>query len=74
MRVLKLAIPAAIVMAGFLVCTSTSFGKMEYAKKENKKCVDCHSKTGDKDTMAKSLTDMGKYYKEHNHSLDGYKK
>jgi len=40
----------------------------EYAKKTGKKCADCHVHGNPKE-----LTDMGKYYKEHNHSLDGYK-
>jgi hypothetical protein len=40
----------------------------EYAKKEGKKCTDCHVNGN-----PKQLTDMGKYYKEHNHSLKGYK-
>jgi hypothetical protein len=42
--------------------------KPEYAKKEGKNCVFCHVKMG-----SKELNDAGKYYKEHNHSLEGYK-
>ena len=63
MGVLKLAIPSAILMAGFLVCTTASFGKPEYAKKEGKTCVYCHVKAG-----AKDLNDVGKCYKT-DHSL-----
>ena len=74
MRVLKLAVPSAILLAGFLLCTTASYGTMEYAKKEKKSCTFCHSKvSSDKAEMAKNQTDAGKYYKEHNHSLDGYK-
>jgi len=40
----------------------------QYAKATGKKCVDCHVNGN-----PKVLTDMGKYYKEHNHSLEGYK-
>jgi hypothetical protein len=69
MRTLKLAIPAAVLMLGFLVCTSASYGKPEYAKKESKTCTFCHVKLGDKE-----LNDTGKYYQAHEHSLDGYKK
>jgi hypothetical protein len=69
MRTLKLAIPAAVLMVGFLVCTSASYGKPEYAKKEGKTCTFCHVKLGDKE-----LNDTGKYYQTHEHSLDGYKK
>jgi len=40
----------------------------QYAKATGKKCTDCHVNGN-----PKQLTDMGKYYKEHNHSLKGYK-
>ena len=64
MRILKLAVPSAILMAGFLVCTTSSFGKPEYAKKEGKTCVSCHVKAG-----AKDLNDTGKCYAKNDHSL-----
>ncbi len=73
MRILKLALPSAILMAGFLVCTTASYGTMDYAKKEKKACTFCHTKmVTDKAEMAKNQTEAGKYYKDHNHSLDGY--
>ena len=74
MRAFKLMIPTALLAAGFLVCTTASYGTPEYSKKEKKTCTFCHSqvKPADKDLMKKSLTDAGKYYGEHNHSLDGY--
>jgi hypothetical protein len=73
MRLLKLAVPSVILMAGFLVCTTASYGTPEYAKKEKKTCTFCHTKmVADKVEMAKNPTDAGKYYKDHNHSLDGY--
>ena len=68
MRPLKIAVPASILAAGLLVPVVPVHGKPEYAKSEKKSCITCHVKTG-----AKELNDVGKYYKEHNHSLDGYK-
>ncbi len=74
MRALKVVLPAAILMTGFLVCTTASYGTPEYAKKEKKACTYCHTKmVPDKTEMAKNQTDAGKYYKDHDHSLDGYK-
>ena len=35
-------------MTGFLLCTTATYGKPEYAKKE-KKCAYCHTKMGSKD-------------------------
>jgi hypothetical protein len=59
MRTLKLAIPSAILAAGFLVCTTSSYGTPAIAKKEGKTCTFCHVKAGQKD-----LNDTGKCYKE----------
>ncbi len=74
MRVWKLVLPSFVLMTGFLVCTTASYGTQEYAKKEKKSCTFCHVKmSSDKAEMAKNQTDAGKYYKEHDHSLDGYK-
>uniref|UniRef100_Q01SY8 Uncharacterized protein n=1 Tax=Solibacter usitatus (strain Ellin6076) TaxID=234267 RepID=Q01SY8_SOLUE len=73
MHALKLAVPAVILMTGFLVCTSATYGKPEYAKKESKSCTFCHGKIDSKkEVMAGNLTDAGKYYKDHDHKLDGY--
>ena len=70
MRSLKLVIPAAIVLTGFFVCTSTSYGTAEYTKKEKKGCTYCHAKQStDKAEMAKNLNDVGTCYKENDHSL-----
>ena len=46
----------------------------DYAKKEKKGCNFCHSKVAptDKELMKKSLTDAGKYYQSHDHSLTGF--
>jgi cytochrome c553 len=83
MRNWKLVIPAVIVMSGFLFCTTASFGKPEYQKKENlKSCTACHVKVGAPDAMKKdpNLNDLGTCYSKNNHSLanckvpDGVKK
>jgi hypothetical protein len=69
MRMLKLAIPAGIAAVGFLLCTTVTYGKPEYMKKENlKSCTGCHSKMGmTKDSP--NLNDLGKCYSENDHSL-----
>ena len=64
MRAMKLALPAAILMTGFLLCTSATYGKPEYSKKEKQACVYCHTKMG-----AKDLNDTGKCYQANDHSL-----
>jgi hypothetical protein len=76
MRSIKLVIPALLVMGGFLVCTTATYGTPTYAKKEGKdgqmmKCTVCHNKVGAPDAMKKdpNLTDTGKCYKDNDHSL-----
>jgi hypothetical protein len=65
---LKLILPAAIVLAGFLVCSTASYGKPEFTKSTKKTCTYCHV---DATKAPKELKDPGKYYQEHK-SLDGY--
>jgi hypothetical protein len=65
MKLFKILLAAAI-LSGTLLTLATA--KPEYAKKEGKPCTYCHVKMG-----SKELTDAGKYYKEHNHSFEGYK-
>jgi len=65
MRLFKVLI-AISISCGFLLTLATA--KPEYAKKEGKPCTFCHVKLG-----SKELNDAGKYYKDHNHSLEGYK-
>jgi hypothetical protein len=64
MSTLKLTLPAAILMAGFMICTSATYGKPEYSKKEGKGCTTCHVTAGKKD-----LNDTGKCYQTNEHSL-----
>jgi hypothetical protein len=68
MRILKLFAPAGIAIFGLILAVPHGNAKMEYSKKEKKGCTFCHTKAG-----SKELNDAGKYYKEHNHSLEGYK-
>jgi hypothetical protein len=52
------------------VCSTASYGKPEYAKKENiKSCTTCHSKMGAKP----ELNEYGKCYQDNNHSLTNCK-
>ena len=66
MKTLKLAIPAGILAAGFILCTSASYGTPAFAKKEGKTCLYCHGKmeAGNKEAMVKNLTATGKCYEE----------
>jgi hypothetical protein len=65
MRLFKILF-AVSILSGALLSVATA--KPEYAKKEGKTCTYCHVKMG-----SKELNDAGKYYKEHDHSLKGYK-
>jgi hypothetical protein len=68
---LRLVMPAVILAAGLIALTSNSYSKPEYTKAEKKACAFCHV---DSKAKPKELTDAGNYYKEHSHSLEGYKK
>ena len=39
MRAMKIVLPASMLMIGFLICTSATYGKPEYAKAEKKGCM-----------------------------------
>ena len=70
---LKIALPTAVLLGGFLTVflssSTPSFGKAEYVKQTKKPCAFCHK---DAQKTPKELTDAGKYFAEHK-SLDGYK-
>ena len=68
---LKVTLPTVILLGGFLVCSTASYGKPEYTKSTKKACTTCHV---DSKAKPKELTEAGKFYKEHNNSLDGFKK
>lgn len=74
MRAMKWMLPAALLTAGFLVCTTASYGTQEYSKETKKACTFCHTqvKPADKEVMKKSLTPAGKYFQEHK-NLEGFK-
>jgi len=57
-----------LMTLALFIAASLGLSKAEYAKKESKACTFCHPSG-----KIKELTDAGKYYKEHNHSLEGYK-
>ncbi len=65
---MKFAIPGLVLLLGVLVNSTISSAKPEYTKKEKKGCTFCHVSAGSKD-----LNDTGQYYKDHDHSLEGYK-
>jgi hypothetical protein len=65
---LKLILPAVILLGGFLICSTATFGKTEYTKQTKKACSYCHV------DAQKNPTDLkapGKYFQEHK-NLDGY--
>ena len=70
----KLIVPAALVLGGFLICSTATYGKQEYTKQTKKACSYCHTVAVPKNAdQGKGLTDAGKYFQEHK-TLDGYKK
>ena len=73
MSKIKIFLPAAILLGGFLAYTTASFGTMEYTKQTKKGCPYCHVQASPKkgDPKASDLKDAGKYFKEKK-TLDGY--
>jgi len=65
MRILKLAVPAAIVLAGLAINTVPSYGTPAYAKAVGKPCTTCHVKVGTMADMHKdpNLNPVGKCFK-----------
>ena len=59
--------PALILTGGLWIGIKPSYGTVVYSKTEKKSCTFCHVAQGKKE-----LNDAGNYYKEHNHSLEGY--
>ena len=57
-----------LVIFAIIVALPLGISKPEYSKKENKACTFCHPPG-----KMKELTPAGQYYKDHNHSLEGYK-
>jgi len=69
MSKIKYAVPATILLGALVVSSTLSFAKPEYMKTTKKACAYCHV---DSKAKPKDLTDAGKYFKEHNNSLEGY--
>jgi hypothetical protein len=65
---MKLFQTLLLISLAVIITVPFSAGKAEYSKKEGKPCSFCHPMN-----KSKELTDAGKYYKEHDHSLVGYK-
>ncbi len=59
MKLLKVALPSAVLVAGFFAASFQSYATPAISKKEgNAKCTTCHEKAGKKD-----LNETGKCYK-----------
>jgi len=69
MSTFKYLLPAVVLIASVML-TATSYAKPEFTKSTKKVCTFCHI---DAKAKPKELTEAGKYFKEHNNSLDGYK-
>jgi hypothetical protein len=65
---MKLIRSFLLIVFALGIVVSLGMSKAEYAKKEGKACTFCHPAG-----KFKELTDAGTYYKEHNHSLEGYR-
>jgi hypothetical protein len=70
MSKIKYLLPVLVLSGTSMLIVSTSYAKPEYVKTTKKACVFCHV---DSKAKPKELTEAGKYYKEHNNSLDGFK-
>jgi hypothetical protein len=57
-----------LLTVALLIAVALGTGTQAYSKKEGKACTFCHPPG-----KFKELNEAGKYYKEHNHSLEGYK-
>ena len=65
---MKFVIPVFVLFLGIVANSTLSYAKPEYTKKEKKACTCCHVSGN-----SKELNAAGTYYKEHDHSLEGYK-
>jgi hypothetical protein len=66
---IKYVVPALVLLGALVVTSTGSYAKQEYVKTTKKACNFCHV---DAKAKPKELTAAGKYFKEHNNSLDGY--
>ena len=56
-----------LTVLALMLGLSVGVSKPEFTKKEGKPCTFCHPAG-----KFKEMTEAGKYYKEHNYSLEGY--
>jgi hypothetical protein len=69
-RLLKLmSLIGAVALLTVSASLPGTYAKPDYSKKEKKSCKYCHSSSK---PSKDDLNEAGKYYKDHNHSLDGY--
>ncbi len=70
-KLLKLtSLLAAVAALIITMALPGTYAKPEYTKKEKQSCKYCHSS---KKPTSDDLTEAGKYYRDHDHSLKGYK-
>lgn len=60
--------PASVLALGGWLMTSNVYASPDFAKKERRDCVYCHTTK-----TSRELNDAGKYYKKHK-TLEGYEK
>jgi len=63
----RVAVPAVLVLAVLVFAPRSAAAKPEYTRRTKKECSYCHPK----DSF--NLNEAGKYYRDHNHSLEGFK-
>jgi hypothetical protein len=66
-RWLMLSVLIALVPAALLFDPPLSVAKPEYSRRTKKDCGYCHPKD------SWDINDAGKYFRDHNHSLEGFK-
>ena len=66
-KLLNICLAGSAVAAGLWIISAPSFATVDYGKKEKLACTFCHPPG-----KLKELTDAGKYYKDHEHSMKGY--
>lgn len=64
MKIIRLSVGVAVMVAAFLAASSFSFATIEMGKKEKKPCITCHESKLPKGEEGKKLNAVGKYYKE----------
>lgn len=65
MKAVRLSV---LIVFSLLLIAALGVSKPEFTKKEGKVCTFCHPPG-----KFKELTEAGRYYRDHNFSLEGYK-